>query len=139
VSPETRVNSRTVERDAGNSDQNVVFSTTILTVPGYLARRVKVSSVSMASVASSSSSTSSSETSSPSNSSNDHGGEDADDRKMPAAAACVSVGEDRAAERLFGEREERATRTAEGLLIGIRLPASDGCVIEAGSGTELEN
>lgn len=101
-----------------SAHQNVVFSTMTFTVPGYLALRVKVSSTSIEAF-DSSSSTSSSETSSSSHSSNDQGGDAADERKIPAAAACVSVGDDNAAERLFGDREERATRTAEGFDIRV--------------------
>jgi hypothetical protein len=79
----------------------------ILTVPGYRLCFVKASSIS---IASSSSSVLSSDTmSSVSHSSRSHGGEP-DDRKIPDAAACVSVGELRAAEGLFGPLELRAIK-----------------------------
>lgn len=98
-----------------STHQKVVFSTTIFTVPGYLARFVKVSSSSIAASGGSSSIAASSDTSSSAHSSNSQGGEDAEDLNIPAAAAWVSVGDDRAAERLPGDLDERATRTAEGV------------------------
>lgn len=89
------------------TNQNVVLSTTIFTVPGNLLCLVKALSISMAS---SSSSILNSETmSSVSHSSKSHGGEP-DERKIPAAAAWVSVGELRDAEGLLGPRELRAIR-----------------------------
>jgi hypothetical protein len=92
----------------------VVVSTTIFTEPGNLECLVKVSSISMAS--SSSSMLNSDTMSSVSQPSRSHGGEP-DDRKMPAAAACVSVGELREADGLFGPRELRAMSIWEGLVV----------------------
>lgn len=89
------------------TDQNVVLSTTILTVPGNRLCFVKVSSISMAS--SSSSIVSSDAISSVSHSCKTHGGEP-DERNIPDAAACVSIGELREAEGLLGPREFRAMR-----------------------------
>lgn len=87
------------------TDQKVVPSTTILTVPGNLLCLVKASSISI----DSSSSEQSSETrSSVSHSSSIHC--EAEERNIPAAAACVSVGELRDAEGLFWPRELRAMR-----------------------------
>lgn len=81
----------------GATDQNVVVSTMIFTVPGNLPVLVKVSSSWMAS--SSSSLLISDELSSDSHSSRSHGGEP-DERNIPEAAACVSVGELSAADGL---------------------------------------
>ena len=47
--------------------------------------------------------------------SKNHGGDPADERKMPAAAACVSVGELRGA--LDWPREFRAMRMCDGLVV----------------------
>lgn len=83
--------------------QKVVLSTMILTVPGNLLALVKVESISMGS--SKSPSMLISETnSSVSHSSRNQGGEPAD-LNMPAAAACVSVGELRVADGLFNPLE----------------------------------
>ena len=49
--------------------------------------------------------------------SRNHGGEPAEERNMPAAAACVSVGELRAAVVLDGPRELRAMRMWDGLVV----------------------
>lgn len=88
--------------------------TIILTVPGNLVLFVKVSS---SSIASSGSSVHISDTaSSDSYSWSTHGGEP-DERKMPAAAACVSVGELRDAIGLLGPRELRAMRMCEGFVV----------------------
>ncbi len=93
--------------------QKVVLPTMILTVPGNLVFLVKVSS---SSIASSGSSVLSSETaSSDSYSCSTQGGEP-DERKIPAAAACVSVGELRDAIGLLGPRELRAMRMCEGFV-----------------------
>jgi hypothetical protein len=99
--------------------QNVVPSTTILTVPGKREFSRNVSSTSMTPSPSwsvlSSSSPSRPSTSSGASSSSVHGGLPApDERKIPAAAACVSIGEDRAAE--FPAREFRAMRTCGGFM-----------------------
>lgn len=93
------------------TDQNVVLSTTILTFPGSRAFLVNVGSMS---IASSNSSVLRSETDpSVSQPSEDHGGEPAE-RKMPAAAACVSVGELSAADGPLRPRELRAMRMCDG-------------------------
>ena len=97
--------------------QNVVLSTTILTVPGNLPlRRVKVSSISIA--RSDSYRLSSVTSSSLSHSSRSHDGEP-EERNMPAAAAWVSVGELRDAEGLLGPRELRAMRMWDGLVLSM--------------------
>lgn len=98
-----------------STDQNVVHSTTILTVPGNLLCLVKVSSISIAS-SSWSSMLSSDTISSVSHSWSSQGGEP-DDRKIPEAAAWVSVGELSEADGLFGPRELRAMRIWEGLVV----------------------
>ena len=104
--------------------QNVVLSTTILTVPGSLPlRRVKVSSISMA--RSDSYRLSSVTSSSLSHSSRSHGGEP-EERNMPAAAAWVSVGELSDAEGLLGPRELRAMRMWEGLVLSMLRRRSGG-------------
>lgn len=47
-----------------------------------------------------------------------HGGDPAEERKIPAAAACVSVGELRDAEVMFDwPRELRAMRMCDGLVV----------------------
>ena len=47
-----------------------------------------------------------------------HGGDPADERKIPAAAACVSIGELRDAEVMFDwPRELRAMRMWDGLVV----------------------
>ena len=69
------------------------------------------------SMASSSSSVLSSDSmSSTSHSSKSHGGEP-EDRKIPDAAACVSVGELREAEGLLRPRELRAMRICDGFVV----------------------
>jgi hypothetical protein len=55
-------------------------------------------------------------TSSDSYSCRTHGG-DPDERKIPAAAACVSVGELREAIGLLGPRELRAMRMCDGFVV----------------------
>ena len=49
--------------------------------------------------------------------SRNHGGDPAEERKIPAAAACVSVGELRAAVVFDGPRELRAMRMWDGLVV----------------------
>ena len=49
--------------------------------------------------------------------SNNHGGDPADERKIPDAAAWVSVGELRAAEVFDWPREFRAMRMCDGLVV----------------------
>jgi hypothetical protein len=98
------------------ANQNVVRPTTIFTVPGKRLFLVKASSISMASL---SLSMLSSETSSVSHSCKSHGGEP-EDLKIPAAAACVSVGELRAAEGLLGPLELRAMRIWDGFVVILR-------------------
>lgn len=86
----------------------------IFTVPGNRLLLVKASSIS---IASSSSSVLKSDTmSSVSHSSRSHGGEP-DDRKIPEAAACVSVGELRAADGLLDPLEFLAIRMWDGLVV----------------------
>lgn len=58
--------------------------------------------------------------SSVSHSSKSHGGEP-EERKMPEAAACVSVGLDKEADGLFAPRELRAMRICEGLVLLVVL------------------
>ncbi|SRR6266436_1651217 len=100
----------------GHTHQNVVLSTTILTVPGNLEPLVNASSMSMGSRESL---TLTSETaSSVSTPSRNHGGDPAEERKIPAAAAWVSVGELRDAEVIFDwPRELRAMRMCDGLVV----------------------
>lgn len=99
------------------TNQKVVLSTIIFTVPGNLQLLVKVSSMSIAS--SSSSVLSSVSRSSVSQSSKSQGGEPAE-RKMPEAAACVSVGELREAAGLLRPRELRAIRMCDGFVVMVR-------------------
>lgn len=95
----------------GGTDQKVVLPTTILTVPGNLPFFVKVSSISIE--FSLSSMLSSEMISSDSHSWRSHGGEP-EERKIPEAAAWVSIGELRDADGLLGPRELRAMRMCEG-------------------------
>jgi uncharacterized membrane protein len=97
--------------------QNVVLSTTILTVPGNLDCFVNASSTSMGSCGSV---MLSSEIASSVSASRNHGGDPAEERNIPAAAACVSVGELRAAVVFDGPRELRAMRMWDGL-VAIRV------------------
>lgn len=90
------------------TNQKVVPSTTILTPPGKGLCRVKVLSISIPS-SSSSSLFKDDRLLSISRSSKSHGG-DPVERKIPDAAACVSVGELREAEGLVELREFRAMR-----------------------------
>jgi len=76
-----------------------VLSTTILTVPGNLEFLVNASSMSIGSRESLM--LASETTSSVSTPSRNHGGDPAEERKIPAAAACVSVGELRDAVVMF--------------------------------------
>lgn len=93
----------------------------ILTVPKNVPLRVNVSSISMA--LSESFRFRSVTGSSGSYSWCVHGGEP-EERKMPDAAACVSVGELREAEGLLCPRELRAIRRYDGLVVmGERLVA----------------
>jgi hypothetical protein len=96
-----------------DAHQKVVLSATILTVPGNLPLRVNVSSISIPS--SESHRLNSVTRSSVSHSSSNHGGEP-DERNIPAAAACVSVGELREADGLIllGPREFRAIKICGG-------------------------
>jgi hypothetical protein len=95
--------------------QNVVLSTTIFTVPGNLEVLVNASSMSMGSCESLM--LTSETASSVSTPSRNHGGDPAEERKIPAAAACVSVGELRDAEVIFAwPRELRAMRMCDGLV-----------------------
>jgi hypothetical protein len=95
--------------------QNVVLSTTILTVPGNLDRLVNASSTSISSCESLTlSSDTASSVSAPSR---NQGGDPAEARNIPAAAACVSVGELRDAETFDGPRELRAMRIWDGLVV----------------------
>jgi hypothetical protein len=82
---------------------------------------VNASSISIASESMLSSET----TSSVSHSSRSQGGEP-DDLKIPEAAACVSVGELRAAEGLLGPLELRAMRMCEGFVV-IGAASTDSC------------
>jgi hypothetical protein len=107
--PYTEIN--TNQGRVEGTHQNVVASTMILTLPGNSDRRVNVSSMSIG--LDPSSVLSSEITSSVSTPSRCHGGEPVD-RKMPAAAACVSVGELRDADGLCVPRELRAMRMCEG-------------------------
>ena len=95
--------------------QNVVLSTTILTLPGNLECFVNASSTSMGSCGSVM--LSSEIASSVSAPSRNHGGEPAEERNIPAAAACVSVGELRAAVVVDGPRELRAMSMWDGLVV----------------------
>lgn len=99
---------RNIRSSVTRAHQKVVDSTVIFTVPGNLLVRVKVSSISMGS-SMSPSVLSPEPISSDSHSSRYHGGDPAD-RKIPAAAAWVSVGELNEAEglRLCGPLELRA-------------------------------
>lgn len=93
-----------------------MLSTTIFTVPGNLEFLVNASSMSMGSRESL---ILTSETaSSVSTPSRNHGGDPAEERKIPAAAACVSVGELREAVVMFDcPRELRAMRMCDGLVV----------------------
>jgi hypothetical protein len=108
--------------------QNVVLSTTILTVPGNLEFLVNASSMSMGSRESLM--LTSETASSVSTPSRNHGGDPAEERKIPAAAACVSVGELRDAEVTFAwPRELRAMRMCDGLVVIADCDKTDqGCV-----------
>jgi hypothetical protein len=99
----------------GHTHQNVVLSTTILTVPGNLEFLVNASSMSMGSRELMLTSETASSVSTPSR---NHGGDPAEERKIPAAAACVSIGELRDAEVIFDwPRELRAMRMCDGLVV----------------------
>jgi hypothetical protein len=98
-----------------HTHQKVVLSTTILTVPGNLEALVNASSMSMGSCESLT--LTSEMASSVSTPSRHHGGDPADERKIPAAAACVSVGELSGAEVLDWPREFRAMRMCDGLVV----------------------
>jgi hypothetical protein len=99
-----------------HTHQNVVLSTTILTVPGNLEFLVNASSTSMGSREELM--LTSETASSVSTPSRNHGGDPAEERKIPAAAACVSVGELRDAVVIFDwPRELRAMRMCDGLVV----------------------
>ena len=100
-----------------HTHQNVVLSTTILTVPGNLEFLVKAPSTSMGSRESLRlTSETASSVSTPSR--YHDGGDPAEERKIPAAAACVSVGELRDAVVIFDwPRELRAMRMCDGLVV----------------------
>jgi hypothetical protein len=99
-----------------HTHQNVVLSTTILTVPGNWELLVNASSISMGSRESLM--LTSETASSVSTPSINHGGDPAEERKIPAAAACVSIGELRDAEVIFDwPRELRAIRMCDGLVV----------------------
>lgn len=64
--------------------------------------------------------------------SRNHGGDPAEERKIPAAAACVSVGELREAEVIFDwPRELRAMRMCDGLVVitDLRYPEQGSSLV----------
>jgi hypothetical protein len=114
-----------------HTHQKVVLSTTIFTVPGNLEFLVNASSTSMGSRESLM--LTSDTASSVSTPSRNHGGDPAEERKIPAAAACVSVGELRDAVVMFDwPRELRAMRMCDGLVVIADCDIRSGVVFPSG-------